>query len=354
MTGLNVCTDEIHPVPCEYDYSWLIYEPSSLLWADKIIITPAIEKMIKDGFYPDNGGRIAKTLNITFETADEFGLLEVKNPNEILTDNLQNKIEKEIELDKSVLSKLFPKQVKVGDDKNVPGEISIEGYSYCTPRIFSIYSSLILADNWKAQCLFSKDYINYCKYKFGSSLFSNSAIKSKNSPLNTIFNLVMPEKEVFTYYSFGHQCDSCKNLTSCGEGYEKQLRDDLYDYLEFRDYEWVSQIKSILMDIISRLENNHEEVNDEQIMLEFRKEQRNAKKMVYKVFPKVRRWANISLIASVPTSFVGLASGLPCVTITGAAMAGVSEIAKEIINHSESKYKWVGFVKKGSVNKKIQ
>jgi len=306
------------------------------------------------GYYPDEGGKISRSLRITFDTAKEYGLLEVKDPNEEITDSLEKEILKEIQLDTDVLGKLFPKQVRIGNQEDVPGEIFIENQSYCTTKIFGIYASLILAKRWEAYSLFPRSYTNYCKYKFGSSLITDKKMMPMSASMSSIFNMVLPEQEVFPYYCFGKDCNMCKHEKKCSTDYESALVENLHSYFEYREYDWIVQMKAVVQDIVSRLESNQEGINDDSIINEFKKEQRTITRKIHNTFPKVKRWAHISLAASIPTAALGAATGLPSITYFGATMAGVSSLANELVNYSENKYKWIGFIKKGTTTKRLK
>lgn len=50
VTGLAIAKGDY--IPCNFDYSWLFKHPSTLLWADKIIITPYMDEVIDSARFP--------------------------------------------------------------------------------------------------------------------------------------------------------------------------------------------------------------------------------------------------------------------------------------------------------------
>lgn len=142
---------------CNYDLSWLFNYPSTLLWADKIILTPNIFDTIKDSSYhPDGNDDMGKAISLIFEGLEKHGLIEIKTPSDIITDGVVDEIYKQIDLDKAELELRFPKAIKDIEDKGVPGQFCVDGTEYCGPALWTNYASLILAKEWKANLLFSE------------------------------------------------------------------------------------------------------------------------------------------------------------------------------------------------------
>jgi hypothetical protein len=335
---------------CNYDYSWIFDNTSTLIWADKIILTPFLEATIQKEAFPDHGGPIAKVINKTIEEARSYGIIETRDPETIITPELLEKTSVEADFDISLLRTLFPKQVKITGNKRVPGEFYIEDESYCQPFIQSVYSSLILAKAWNAECLFSDRVFKYCRYKFGTSVMVDRNLGQPPNAFDTILNSYLPKYQIFPNYVFPDlrkkKCPICVNKSKCSKKYLSKFESNLARYLELRDYDEVTQIKELIRDIISRLEFSGGKVNHESIIHEFKNEERKMMKRIRKTFPKIGRWSNITLLASVPATAIGIATGLPLVTAIGASMAGLSQATKEYIKYINSKYKWIGFTGK--------
>ena len=336
---------------CNYDMDWLFKYPSNLIWSDKIIITKFMNDTIESAHFPDDGGPVAIAMNKIFEIAKQYDIIEIKNPEKIISKTFSESIAEEVMFDRDVLSKLFPSNITLGEDSSVPGQIFIEGEEYCLAHIWSIYASLILSKQWEAKPLFSQRTINYCKYKFGSSIVKENNYNLRPNVFDTILSLSLPEKEIFPYYVGGTLCKKCANVEKCDNTYLFTLESNLHDYLKLRDYDEMNQTKDILYKIINKLEKEKSLISHSDIINEFKIEEMKARKLVNKIFPKIKRWTNIGLMSSIAATAAGTATGLPFVSLFGASMTGLTAAAKEFITYKESKYKWIGFLNKESVNK---
>jgi hypothetical protein len=352
VTGLwmgGEAESEEHCVACNYDYSWLFNSPSTLIWADKIVITPNIAETIEKETYPFDNKPIAKTIKKAFDIAQEnFSLIEVRDSRRILTEKLLDKIDQEAELDRNILAKLYHTHVKMGDEKKVPGQIFIDGEEYCLPSISSIYASLVLAREWDARCLFSDHVLNYCKYKFGLAQITDPHLGHPPNAFNTIFDSFLPEYKVFPDYLFSHSepdlCKKCASEEKCSREYMTDFEHRFSKYLEMREYDEIDQIKTLITDITLRLQSAGEKIDHDTIVEEFREEERKATRRIRSTFPKIMRWSNLALIASIPIAVVGIATGLPVVTVSGASVAGSAQITKESVKYLKNRYSWIGFV----------
>ena len=297
---------------------------------------------------------IAKTVKTVFALAKEHNLIEVADPAPTITRNMRDTITKEVHLDREALSRLFPNYVKIGHDETVPGQLFVDGQEYCEARIWSIYASLILAREWNAQCLFSESVLNYCKYKFGSSLVVDPRLSSPPNAFDTIFNSFLPEHDIFPGYVFQSEktCVTCPQKPECAERYLDETQRNLLEFLELREHDDIQQIKNVLSDIVDRLRMEKGQVRTEDIVDEFKSEEKKISRRMYKIFPKIKRWTNLGVIASVPVTVVGFATGLPIVSAIGASVLGSSKVADEYIKYLESRYKWVGLINRSTPSKK--
>lgn len=349
VTGLAIGTETTGLCDvCNFDYEWLMTKPSSLIWADKIIITPYINEVITTRSFATNDN-FSQAIRKIFEIAKDFDLLEIKNPKQIINEDISQKILNEIEFDNELLAKIFPKSIQKGTSGKVPGQIFIDGKEFCRPSLWSIYASLYLAKEWKAESLFSNKVYDYCKYKFGLSL-----ITRKNSSINAfndVFNLILPEEILFSSYIFRNEnpqskCGNCENMNRCEKQFISDTEKKVHKYLELRDRDEIQQIKRTIQEIIEKLEKSSTDYSQKEIINEFHSEGIKINKDLKKTFPKIQRWTNLSLIASTPMTLLGIATGLPSVSYLGASIAGVSGALKEMIVYSKNKYKWVAFLNK--------
>jgi hypothetical protein len=116
------------------------------------------------------------------------------------------------------------------------------------------------------------------------------------------------------------------------------------EILKWRNYDEIQQIKNVIEKIVAAKEKAGEIIDPNEIIAEFKDEQRKAQNRVNKTFPKVKRWANLSTILSIPVAITGLSSGIVPMTIAGATLAGVSKATKEAIDFMNSRYNWLAFI----------
>jgi uncharacterized C2H2 Zn-finger protein len=339
---------------CNYDYSWLISKPSSLIYADKIIVTPYIRETIKKNISHGKDEDMDKAIRKIFEVAEDFDLIEVKSPNYVITDKIAQKIQQQVAIDFDLLKQYFPKSVKIKKKSSVPGEIFIDGHHFCQPSVWSIYASLYLAKQWNAESLFSPDVYTYCKYKFG---LSTTVDQQKTvTAFDNIFSTTLPEKLLFPHYVFRNyspisKCPECAKITQCKKSFLSDVEKNAHSYLELRDRDEIQQMKSVLNEIVKKLERTKSIYSHQDIIDEFHSEERKIKRDLKKTFPKFERWSNLTVIASIPITLFGVAAGSLPVAYTGQAISGVSNVLREAINYSKSKSKWVGFKNKEAIRK---
>ena len=336
---------------CRYDFSWLTRQPSMLIWSDKIILTSYCYDNLQSDEHRYEGKKMGKALQKIFDVAKEFGIVEIKNPDLIINNKLEKKISKEIEWDRELLLKLYPKAIKKGK-KGVPGQIFVEGYDYCDVYLQSIYKSLILAREWEAESLFSPSALAYSKYKFGMSLYQNK--KETTQAFNSIFNVLLPEKDLFPYYALddtftqkpNKNCANCQNTAICDKNLIPDVENNVRQYLELREYDEIQQIKGVIQDIVQKLEQTKNPLDHKEIIKEFRKQEQTINHDIKVTFPKIRRWSNLGIIASLSIIPLGVTTGLPIISYAGATAAGISQVTKEALEYSENKYNWVAFLQK--------
>lgn len=330
---------------CNYDYEWLIEKPSSLIYADKIIVPPHIYDTIKAGSPLGKDERLGKSIQKIFEVAENFDLIEIKSPNHVITKEVSQKISEEMKFDCNLLKQYFPKTIKAGKSSSVPGQIFIEKTEFCDARLWSIYASLYLAKKWNAESLFSDEVYTFCKYKFGLSNIVNQ--QSSITAFNKIFSTVIPENSIFTHYVFNNtaetSCTECKKLERCKKEYLSDIESRTHQYLELRDRDEIQQMKGVLNEIIGKVEKTKSVYSPQDIVDEFHSEELKIKRDLKKSFPKMERWSSLSLIASVPITLFGLASGSLQTAYAGQTINGVSSVIKEAMGYSKNKYRWVGF-----------
>lgn len=356
VTGTSLTSEDCSDKKkCNYDFSFLFDQPSMLIWSDKIILT----NHCNDYIFRENpsyfGNKMGKALQTLFDIAKEYDMIEIKNPDLILTKDMVEKIDAEIEHDRINLYRKFPRKVRLGHNPTVPGELIVNKNHFCSVILYGVYGSLILAKEWKAESLFTEEIYDYCKLKFEMSIPKKKKGKenqTRTKAFNEIFNVILPEQDLFPYYAIDDiigtraklNCSTCKKTSVCDKNFTKDLDNNVRDYLTLRERDEIQQIKGVLQDITHELESGNPEIDDVEIIQEFKKQERLLNRDLQLHFPKIRRWTYLGLVCSSPFALLGQATGLPMVTYAGASGLFVSGATKTWMDFTESKYKWVGFL----------
>ena len=348
VTGLALGLEAKTCESCNFDLEWLIRYPSILIWADEIIITKAIWDVVSKGVYPDQSRELTKAVRLIFELASSENIIKVINPSKIISPDLKNDIYVQIRKDRKSFTKFFPDHVTLGDSSEVPGQIFIDGVQYCTPHIWTIYAAYILASALNAHCLFDSNVLNYCRYKFGLTNLPKEGETGRVQSFQAVFEGYLPNATLFPGYvlSENSKCHICANEKNCRDTYLSTLEADLKEIFSWRNYDEIHQLKAVVSAIVRKHQESGGIVNPADILHEFRNEQNKIRKRIKLVFPKVKRWANITTMLSIPVIFAGLGTGNYLITLSGSGLAGLSKLSKELIELLSSKYSWVGFISK--------
>jgi len=338
--GAGVCT------ACNFDLNWLIQYPSVLLWSDKIIVPNTIWEVISEEKYPSNNAEIRKSLKLIFGILRSNSLIEIGDQEAVLTSEASDLIFKEIETDNKMLPRCFPDQIRMGDGERVPGQIFIDGHEYCAPHMWSIYATLLLSRAWQAEPLFRDSVFNFARYKFGAASLPSEVRHVRPESFRRIGETFLPNDPILPNYAINRnlQCTSCAHSEKCDSTYLSQIESRMDEILRWRSYDEIQQMKGVIERTVAAKEHIDEIVTPDEIIAEFQDERLKAQRRVHSVFPKVKRWANLSTIVSIPVALVGLASGVVPMTMAGAAIAGISQITKEAIDYMSSKNSWLAFI----------
>ena len=356
VTGLALGTEAGVCQACNFDYTWLINYPSILVWADKIMITKNIWDSVIDEKWPEPRG-LAKCFKMIFEIAKSEGIIEIIDPSLVFTDKTREKIYVQIEEDLKLFKKHFPQKIstqKLGEKENSPTEIIIDGIGYCEPSIWSIYGGLILAKALKANCLFDNWVMHYCRYKFGIKNFPIEGDIGKIESFKKVFDSSIPNTSLIPFYAIekSGKCALCKYEIKCEDTYLGSLESELRKILEWRNYDEINQLKNLVEKIIKEQYKTKDLIDPNDVITNFNDKKKKIRKNIYNVFPKVKRWANIATMISIPISAVGIATGNAIITVAGVSIAGFSGLTKEQIKLLENKYRWITFLPSLAENKK--
>jgi hypothetical protein len=325
VTGLAIGAEAGVCQVCNYDLEWLINYPSIFLWADRILVTKYIWGVIQEGVFPYK--TLAKCCKLVFDLAKGEGLIEVVEPSP-LYDTLRESIENQIETDIAKLQHLFPDKI---DFKNLgkdgaegPRETIIDGVGYCPVHLWTVYACLALSRVWKANCLFSQHVLHYLRYKFGTEAFPNELDNGRLKSFSTIFEAYFPNDPLFPHYAFDGEkkCISCQHEIRCRDTYLLDLEKRFRSLLKLRTYDELQEVKATIDLIIKKRNKDDGFINPNEVATAFRKDQLKLQKNIKSVFPKVKRWASVATIVSIPLAVTGLATQSPLITLAGGSVAG--------------------------------
>lgn len=344
VTGLALGTDIGTCSVCNFDVSWIIRYPSILLWADEILISELMWKSIIEEAPYVNPTELRKSLRIIFELLESEGVVKVINVAELFNETVRIEIGSTLDNDYKMLLKHFPYSISLGDEK-VPGEIIIDGSEYCKSYLSSLYAALLIGRKYNANCLFNDRDYNFMKYKFGLQLTSKIGSQEIPNALNTIFKSTLPNISLLHDYSFrkDSQCTDCQENPNCLKEYLIKTENNTKDLLKWRSYDEISQLKEMITSIIRKRTAADGVISSEEIISEFQDKEQSIRKKIRSVFPKVKRWSNITTLLSLPIAIAGISIGDPVVATSGASVAGLSIASREIIDYLKSKYSWIGF-----------
>ena len=348
VTGLALGTEADVCQVCNFDYSWLLRYPSILIWADKIMVTEAIWDSIIAEIWPQPR-ELAKCFKIIFETAKSEGIIEIVDPSPVVKNEIKEMIYEQIDKDLELFKLHFPDKVstqKMGDKDSSPVETILDGVGYCPAYIWSIYAGLILARTLKANCLFDYEVMHYCRYKFGITNLPTEGDIAKLESFRKIFDSKIPNEPLIPGYAIEarDKCSSCVYEVKCKDTFLLTLETDLKKYLKWREYDEITELKTMIERVIKKQYEINELINPNDVISNFYDKEKKLRKKIHSVFPKVKRWANITTMVSIPIGVIGIASGGSLITFAAASTVGLSQLTKELIQLLENKYRWVTFL----------
>lgn len=333
ITGTAVGNELGLCAPCSLDFSWLIENPATLIWTDKIAIT----KKSLDIYLTKKTNKMDKTIKLILEIIKSNNLLDIIEINEDLKKWIEPYYNKSVEEFKKLTTNLPIINVSKNDE-NIVEEIKIKDYYYCLPYVASLYTQIGIANKIGANCLFSeKDY----------TYLENINKIDKARIYNEIFNVYFPNELIHNYaYENEERCIECINFNECKDIYLKEVEKNTLQILKWRNYDEIQMAKHGIDKIIKQKELLKENYNIEDIKKEFNEKQNKINKNIKKVFPKIRRWSNLATILSTPTTIYSAVNSNLQATIVSAGIGGLSKIIDEGLKYYENKNNWVSFINK--------
>lgn len=350
ITGHSVGNDFGLCSSCGFDHEWLLRYPSVLLWVDSILMTKSTWNSIVNTNKKDEKP-FEKTTRLIFEILHSAGLLEIIDPLEILSPDISKNIVSSVEGDIEALVSRFPDSVRLGNTNDVPGQVFINQYEYCSPYLYSVYASLLLAKILNAQCLFNHRVLNFCNYKFGLGAFPTGAQYDKFRCFHSVFETLFPNEPLLPEYAimYGNDkvekgCTSCKNEIKCSDSYLSTTEAQVKRALLLREREEIDESRILIQKIINT--NSCGAIEPSKLKDEFLKECQRLSQRNRKTFRKVKFWCSMSMMLSVPMTVVGISTSNPALLATGTATLGLSTGIKHLIDTLQEKYRWTAYFNK--------
>jgi hypothetical protein len=321
------------------------------LWADKIIVTPVMWNSIISEEFPSHKEEFSRAIKLIFEKLNSEGIIEICKPNKIIDKSMTKYIEGQVCKDMETLSTSFPSAISLNfgkkhkKGKKSPDTLIIKDYDYCPPHLSAIYGSLMLSRIIGAQPLFNNRSFEFLKYRFGIDI---NNCQTKIETFNSIFNMAFPNEDIFPEIVLTDEsrCNSCAKKNICRKDYLKYLDDKIDEIIKWRKYDEISQVKAVVNNIISDCNNGDVELDYKDIIKKYREKENKANILIKSTFPKVKRFANIATLISLPFAVLGAATSDALITTSGLSVAALGLGSKEVIELLESKFRWLGFLKK--------
>ena len=340
VTGLGIGNSMEICQSCNMDYSWLINNPATFIWADKICIPANLF-----GQYPDNKNKYSNAIKHVMDIIDDAGMVE-----KIVIPDSYKKEARTIYAaaiaDAEQIVRRFPEVVKKGDVE-VPDEIIINGTGFCGPYIASIYASIELADRIGANCLFDKKANSFLAYRYGLDV--NSRIhENEHRIYNEVFQTLIPNEPILPGYIIEDekQCKICMHYDKCSKNYIGEIEQRLSTILKWREYDEIYRAKEVVEDLIWRKGNLNSENDVKEVVKEFEGKKKKINEIINKRFPVIHRWTKLVTIIASPIALYSYIYGDTTLTAVSLGLAGLSTAVEKAAGIYKSHNNWVGFFDK--------
>lgn len=340
ITGLGVANELGICESCNSDFSWLVNNPSTILWADQLYISQAsFETQIANKRQKED-----KIIGMFLEMAETRGIISKLNIAGMYQKTLGDQIYQKALIDSQTLLATFPEVIKKGDER-VPNEILIGDEGYCGAWISSIYAGMRVAKDIGANCLFSKREHTFLKYLYGlaANRINGNII---NNIYTEVFSLYMPENLAVHNYAFTNEkhCEQCVHYERCKENYLTDTEKALEKMFKWREYDELQQAKKEINKIILLKNDISSQKDIDDIIKEFKGKQDKINRNINKRFPKIKRWTKMTMVLATPITIASAISGNIPLTVGGAVATGVAQATENLLEVYKNKNNWVGFI----------
>lgn len=334
------CTSDAKYVPLNsVSLEWLFNNASTLLWADRLLVTRQdFELLHKQPYFDDEIDQ--ECARYLFDTLEREGIIEVFDPGRYLNDITLESIHAQVDLDEQTWG------VDPGppDDKGrVPHDtIQLSGQTYCPPLIAGVYGSLTMARFLDCSCVFDRRERSFLENRFAALpeyAEVHSAGRSVFSGLYRVFlPSVIPERD-FNLFCNPKRGALCANLAECQSNAKANLG-------RLIEYVLVAREKPELVRLAARLDDLEQQIGPDEVELrrallrDVRREQRNLR-MVY---PAVRTWTRLTQMVSAPAALYGAEMGQPLIWMPAAGVAALAEALHLGADVIESRHSWLTLI----------
>lgn len=340
LTGLGLGAKAGGCNVCNMSVDYLYAHPSTLLWADKVLIPRDLYDSLLKRSKDRNGIATSIMLNSLYDR----GLLEwisnhvfeeVKRPIQTVGEFVRNDVKK--------LSERYP----VPKRQKGVSEFVLGKYHYCEPMVLSIFSALFVAAKTEAHCLFTPREYNYLTYlQKGNSEFGDwdYGVRAKND----ILSFALPEDFNFPDSVCVHGCEKCKHNKACLKGFDVKVQHCVDELLNYRERDELYLLRNSVDLAIKNVGGVSCEKDLVDVKRALAEKERKIRKAIYGTFPKVRRWIDTSTMVVAPAAaMAALHAGVSPATVVGGVLSGIMLVpafAKMFLDTYTSKNSWIDFL----------
>lgn len=340
VTGLGSASELGICETCNLNFSWLLDNPSTLLWADQICVPKNAYEIARD----QDEQKHEKVISMFLNKAEDHDLIKTVDLSNMYQKTIGTEIYKQMLSDSQALLETFPGVVQKGEP-SVPDEILIEDQHYCGAWMSSIYLDVKIANDIDANCLFSKREHTFLKYLYGLNANSLSGYGINNA-YSEIFSLYLPESIGVHNYAFYPEetCKTCRKYIDCKKSYLNDTEKAIDRILQWRDYDELHQAK-LEIDKIIKVKGEIISAKDiDDVIKEFKERQDKINRNINKRFPQIQRWTKMTTVLATPITIASAITGNIPLTVGGAVATGLAQATENLLEIYKSKNNWVGFV----------
>lgn len=323
---------------CNIDISWLFRNTSSLLWIDKIYVTNHVWDVIME--YHKKDTKIGQVIKLFYNMLDDAGLVRKINDKEITEQQAEN-IYEQIEYDLGLI-KIHNGIETSKEDSHL---LKIGDYSYCEPRLWSLYAALSLSYKHNASFTLSDEEMYYLQLLINLKYSSNLNVGAKGSSITEVLNVLVPQVRIWPEYVLedSKHCVKCINYQKCSNNYLQKIEKNITHLLSLRNCDEIRQLCEIMDKITEEKFKSGLDIDGESLLHDVRIEALAVQKNIYKVFKRVDHWSKVVGVISGALS-LGAFYRHPELVPFGGLGLFASNAADNIEKIYKDKYKWVNFV----------